>query len=256
MEIILITLIAIFLSIEKMNGQFGLHRSIIACFLTGLVLGDWKSGILIGIQIQLIFIGFAGVGAAVPPDETIGAIIATYFALKNGQGPEFALSLAMPIALASQALDILARTMTTIIQHHVDKKIEEGNIKSMNAHLLGLLFTAARVAIIVYPALAFGVSAVENFVAIIPDFILRGLEVAGGILPLVGFAMLMNMFNIKYLVPFFYVGFALATFGGYSTVGVTMLAASIALVLDYFTKNNKNKSRTDIDELDRLIMED
>lgn len=257
MQAFLVTLLAIILSIEKMNGQFGFARSLVACTLTGLIMGDLQAGLLIGVQVQMIFIGFAGVGAAVPPDEVIGAIIATFFAISSGQGPEFALTLAMPIALASQALEIFARTLTTMVIHYVDKEVAKSNLKAVNAHMLGLLFIVVRVAIVVYPAITLGVTTVENFIDVIPAFILQGLEVAGGILPIVGFAMLLNMFNIKYLLPFLFIGFSLATFGNFSTVGTTIIAASIALLIDHYTKNKTKKVAVDdLDSLDALMAEE
>lgn len=256
MRELLVTVLAIILSIERMNGQFGMARSLVACTLTGLIMGDIQTGILIGVQVQMIFIGFSGVGAAVPPDEVIGAIIATYLAIANGQGPEFALSFALPIALASQAIDIFARTLTTAIIHYVDKQVSNFNFKAMNFHLLGLLFIAVRVAIVVYPALTLGVTAVENFIKIIPQFILHGLDVAGGILPVVGFAMLLNMFNIKYLLPFLFIGFALATFGNFSIVGTTLIAVALAFILDHYSNKNRPtgvESSSELDELDELM---
>lgn len=258
MQAVLLSILASLLSIEWMNGHFGFSRPLVAGMLTGIVLGDMTQGIIIGASLQLIFMGINGVGAAVPPDQTIGTIIATAFAILTGQGTEIALTLAIPVAVAAQALDILGRTFTTIFIHMADKFAQKGEYRKLEfAHYAGVLVHFVRVSVIVFPAIYFGVDAVQDFIAIIPEAILRGLEVSGGMLPAVGFGMLLTMLNIPYLFPFYFIGFALATFGGFSTIGVTVLAISVALIMDYY-KRSKGDSSTPSSKPDNLdaLMED
>lgn len=254
-QALLLSVLASLLSIEWMNGHFGLSRPLITGMLTGLVLGDITQGIMIGATLQLIFMGINGVGAAVPPDQTIGTLIATAFAILTGQGAEIALTLAIPVAVAAQALDIFGRTFTTVFIHMADKFAEKGEYRKLEmAHYAGLLVHFVRVSVIVFPAIYFGVDAVQEFIGMIPASVLRGLEVSGGMLPAVGFGMLLTMLNIPYLFPFYFIGFALATFGGFSTIGVTILAVSIALILDYYKRNqNSSLSTSKENDLDALM---
>lgn len=255
-QAILLSILASILSIEWMNGHFGLSRPLITGMLTGLVLGDMTQGIIIGATLQLIFMGINGVGAAVPPDQTIGTLIATAFAILTGQGAEIALTLAIPVAVAAQALDIFGRTFTTVFIHMADKFAQNGEYRKLEmAHYAGLLVHFVRVSIIVFPAIYFGVDAVQEFIGMIPESVLRGLEVSGGMLPAVGFGMLLTMLNIPYLFPFYFIGFALATFGGFSTIGVTILAVSIALILDYYKRNQNisESNSSNVHDLDALM---
>ena len=66
-------------------------------------------------------------------------------------------------------------------------------------------------ACIFFPAVYFGSDAVEAMMSVIPDWALHGLEVAGGMLPIVGFGMLLKYLNIRHLTPFYLIGFALAS---------------------------------------------
>lgn len=256
---ILLSILAALLSIEWMNGHFGLSRPLVTGMLTGLILGDMTQGIIIGATLQLIFMGISGVGAAVPPDQTIGTVIATSFAILTGEGAEIALTLAIPVAVAAQSLDILGRTFNTVFIHMADKYAEKEEYRKLEmAHYAGLLVHFVRVFIIVFPAIYFGVEAVQSFIGIIPEFVLRGLEVSGGLLPAVGFGMLLTMLNIPYLFPFYFIGFALATFGGFSTVGVTILSVSIALIMDHYKKKKNISSEQhslQLDELDSQMEE-
>lgn len=253
-QALLLSVLASILSVEWMNGHFGLSRPLIAGALTGLVLGDLSQGIIIGATLQLIFMGISGVGAAVPPDQTIGSVIATALAIMTGQGVEIALTLAVPVAVGAQALDIFSRTFNTVFIHMADKYAQSGEYKKIEmVHYAGILVQFVRTSIIVFPAIYFGVDAVQAFIAVIPASVLRGLEVSGGMLPAVGFGMLLTMLDIPYLMPFYFIGFAFATFGGFSTVGITMLAVCIALIFDYFKKQKGTDTNHKADDLDALM---
>ena len=176
-QALLLSILASLLSIEWMNGHFGLSRPLLTGMLTGLVLGDMTQGIMIGATLQLIFMGINGVGAAVPPDQTIGTVIATAFAILSGEGAEIALTLAIPVAVAAQALDIFGRTFCTVLIHMADKFAQKGEYRKLEmAHYAGLLVHFARVSVIVFPAIYFGVDAVQNFIAMVPQPVLRGLR--------------------------------------------------------------------------------
>lgn len=64
----------------------------------GLVLGDLQTGLAVGASLELLFMGSVSIGAYVPPNETIGGVLACAFAIQLGQGTETAIALAMPIA--------------------------------------------------------------------------------------------------------------------------------------------------------------
>ncbi len=71
-------------------------------------------------------------------------------------------------------------------------------------HISALGVQALRVAI---PALVVSlfVSAdmVSNMLNAIPEFVTRGLQIAGGFIVVVGYAMVLRMMGVKYLMPFF-----------------------------------------------------
>ncbi len=260
-DAIIVTIVGAVLSIEALCGQFQFSRPLVAGTIVGLALGDIQTGVILGAEMQLIFMGLSPVGAAVPPDYLIGTVVATSFAILTGQSTEVALSMAIPIAIAGQSMNILGRTINTFIAHYADRCAEKENYNGVVfAHFLGGAVIILRTAVVIFPAIFFGVDAVNNFIAIIPEKLLNGLEVAGGLLPVVGFGLLFKMLDIKYLIPFFFIGFALSTFGKFSMIGVTMVAVCIALLYDHFRKEKVSNtvadtcsSDTELDELDALM---
>lgn len=97
----------------RIFGQIMLERPIITGALVGLILGDLKTGIIIGAQLELIWMGIAGIGAATPPDVVTGGILGTAFAILSGNGVEVALAIAVPIAVLAQSLGVLVRIINS-----------------------------------------------------------------------------------------------------------------------------------------------
>jgi PTS system mannose-specific IIC component len=55
--------------------QFLVSRPLVSSTLTGLVLGDIKTGLLIGIVLELLWLDTQPLGTALPPDDTIVAVV-------------------------------------------------------------------------------------------------------------------------------------------------------------------------------------
>ena len=67
-----------------------------------------------------------------------------------------------------------------------------------------------------------------------------GLSVAAGILPALGFALLMQLTYNKELAPYLFIGFVFVAFLGMSNVGVAIVGAILA-VLVFNSSNHANK---------------
>ena len=66
--------------------------------------------------------------------------------------------------------------------------------------------------------------------ASIPEVITRGLQVSGGFIVVVGYAMVINMMNAKSLMPYFFLGFLIAVFTNVNLIGF----GAIGLICAYF----------------------
>lgn len=230
MEISTLQIIAIFLfsciaGMGSVLDEFQTHRPLIACTVIGLILGDLKTGIILGGTLELIALGWMNVGAAQSPDSALASIISAILVIVGQQSIATGIAIALPVAAAGQVLTVFARTITVVFQHAADKAAEEARFRTLDIlHVSALGVQALRVAI---PALIVSlfVSAdmVSNMLNAIPEFVTRGLQIAGGF-----------MMGVKYLMPFFFLGFlaggyldlSLLAFGG---VGVIMALVYIQL---------------------------
>ena len=158
-------------------------RPIVVSPVIGALLGDLQTGVMVGATLELVFMGAIQIGAAVPPDVLVGAGLGTAFAIQSGQGADIALALALPIAILAQSLKVIVFIIRSWFMDLAMKLAEAGDIKKMHAlNIGGLLLQCFMYFVVGFVALLFGSPAVEAFVNNIPQVILNGLSVAGGLI--------------------------------------------------------------------------
>lgn len=231
-QIVLVFIVACIAGMGSILDEFQTHRPLIACTLIGLVLGDVKTGIIIGGTLEMIALGWMNIGAAVAPDAALASIISTILVIAGDQSIGAGIALAIPLAAAGQVLTILVRTVTVGMQHGADSAAKKGSLRAMDwLHIGSLLLQAMRIAIpALIVALTVGTSTVKNLLDAIPDVVTGGLNVAGGMIVVVGYAMVINMMRAKYLMPFFFLGFVVAAFTEYNLVALGVIGLVAALL--------------------------
>ena len=244
-QIILIFIVACISGMGSVLDEFQTHRPLIACTLVGLILGDLKTGIIIGGTLEMMALGWMNIGAAMAPDAALASIISTIIVISGKQEMGAGIALAVPLAAAGQVLTIFARTITVFFQHQADKYAEKGDLKGIDmCHLLALIIQALRVSIpALIVAIFIGTEAVQNMLNAIPQWLSGGLGVAGGFIVVVGYAMVINMMEAKYLMPFLFLGFVVAAFTDFNLIALGVLGTVAAIV--YIQLNPKyNESKT------------
>ncbi|AFP85807.1 PTS system, mannose/fructose/sorbose family, IIC component [secondary endosymbiont of Heteropsylla cubana] len=232
LQIVLIFVIACIAGMGSILDEFQFHRPLVACSLIGLVLGDIKTGIIIGGTLEMIALGWMNIGAAVAPDAALASIISTILVIAGNQSIGAGIALAIPLAAAGQVLTIVVRTITVAFQHAADSAAERGNLTTLTwIHLSALLLQAMRIAI---PAIIVGISVrtdtVSTILHSIPEVVTNGLNIAGGMIVVVGYAMVINMMRAGYLMPFFYLGFVIAAFANFNLVALGVIGVVMAML--------------------------
>ncbi|CDG17429.1 PTS mannose/fructose/sorbose transporter subunit IIC [Xenorhabdus doucetiae] len=231
-QLVLIFIVACIAGMGSILDEFQFHRPLIACTLIGLVLGDVKTGIIIGGTLEMIALGWMNIGAAVAPDAALASIISTILVIAGGQDVGAGIALAIPLAAAGQVLTILVRTLTVGFQHAADKAAENGNLRAISVlHISALMLQAMRIAIpALIVAISVGTSEVQHMLNSIPEVVTSGLNIAGGMIVVVGYAMVINMMRAGYLMPFFYLGFVTAAFTDFNLVALGMIGIVMAIL--------------------------
>ena len=110
---------------------FFVFHPIIVCFVTGLVLGDWKLGLEAGAIAELSYLGLTTVGGTVPPNALIAGLMTVVLAYKSGVSAETALGLSLPFALLMQWIVIACQSLFSGFNVKVEQAIKQNDIKSV-----------------------------------------------------------------------------------------------------------------------------
>lgn len=240
-QAILLGILALFGDAEWFFGTSFIQHPIILGPLTGLIMGDVQSGIIMGATLELGFAGFASIGAYDPPDPVSGTILGAAFAINAGAGPEAALTLGIPIATIMVAIgNAIGYPILQIFAHMCDKNAADGNGKALQRNCILSGFLAWGISMPLLPlAFYFGSDKVVSIMDHIPDFVVTGMDIAGGLLPALGFAMLAKMIMKKELVPFFFIGYFIVAYSGISTTGVALFSILIMILVFTLTKHKE-----------------
>lgn len=239
-QAVLVGLIGALGCLDYQLGTLYMFRPIVMCPLVGLALGDLQTGLAVGASLELLFMGSISIGAYVPPNETIGGVLACAFAISLGEGTEAAIALAMPIAVLSLAIGNLLQPIWPFFVDKADAFAKKGNLRGIYALHWGIgLWGCVEYFLLCGGAFLLGVDAVQGILDWIPSFILDGFGVAANLLPAMGFAMLGRLVITKKLVPFYFLGFLLCSYMGVPVLGVAILA--IIIGIEKFDLINMNK---------------
>ena len=249
MQVVLLAIVTFIFAIDQFSLTELLYRPIIACPIIGLILGDMKTGLAVGGTYELMMIGNMPVGGAQPPNAVLGGIVAMVFAVKSGFSVEEALGASVIFAIFGQYVVTLTFTVMSGFMAKADKAAEAGDIKG----IARINYTCMAIVSLSYGVLAFlcaylAQTPMQMFVNALPEVITHGLEVAGGILPAVGFGMLLRtMMKAKY-TPYLIAGFLMACFCDMPNLLPVALLGAIFALIDFFgAKQRKDEIKEAIE---------
>lgn len=213
-QIALLTLYSFYQILDELTINTSAGSPLFAGFITGIIMGDMKTGLFIGASLQLMVLGVGTFGGASRIDATSGALLATAFSVATGMQPELAVSaIAVPVAALMVYTDVLGRFSTTYFAHRIDAAIEKFDYKSIERnYLLGAIpWGLSR-----EPYQYFGsctrwicCSKFSDWIANNAQWLADGLILAGKMLPGVGFAILLRYLPIKKNLHYLGLGFAI-----------------------------------------------
>lgn len=215
-QILLLTLYSAYQICDELTIVSSAGSPVFAGFITGLIMGDVTTGLLIGGNLQLFVLGVGTFGGASRIDATSGAVLATAFSVSQGIDAPLAITtIAVPVAALLTYFDVLGRMTTTFFAHRVDAAIERFDYKGIERnYLLGAIPWALSRALPVFFALAFGGAFVQSVVDFVEAYkwVADGLTLAGRMLPGLGFAILLRYLPVKRNLHYLAMGFGLYSY--------------------------------------------
>jgi len=215
---------------RRIGGDTQFERPIVLAPIVGLIMGDLQTGVIIGGSFELIFIGAAAIGGAVPPNVVLATVIGTSFAIETGGGAKTAFLVGLPAALVSSSFELLAKGGCSFLVHRADTYAGTANSRGITSVVwAGNAIHFFSYAIPAFLGLYFGQSAVRAVTSALSGPANNGLIAAASLLPAVGFGILLTVLYNRALFPLFFVGFALAAYAGFTVVGIVLLAGALML---------------------------
>ena len=236
-QIILLTAWSFWGIIDSLSYNVGFNNCIVACIFAGIVVGNVKYGLVVGGTLQMTQLGAGTYGGASIPNITSSGMITT--ALGAGQvaadasvaditASAMPLAASVGIALASlfTQLDVLGRFCNTFFQHRADAYVKKQDFKGIaRMNHCGIIPWGLSRALPVFFFLVFGQGMVDAILTYVPQWLLNGFKIAGGMLPVVGFAILMRYLPVKKTPQYLILGFVMSAYLGQINV---LTSASIA----------------------------
>ena len=219
-----------------------LGQPVLVGALLGLLTGQVEQGLMIGGSLELMYLGIIYPGGTVPACASSAALVAIPIALRTGLDAHAATVLAVPFGILGSILWNVKYSINSTFTIRAQKSVENGNYAAVtrNASVYPLILTFFLTAIPIFLANILAPTLVEGVINSIPTWAMHGIEVAGGVLPAIGFAMAVYTIGKMEFLPFFGIGYFLVIYFEVATMGVAIFGTCIAL-LYLFLKNKKER---------------
>ena len=250
----LVALVAALVYMEsRIGGQHMLDRPIIIGPLVGFIMGDPVTGLIIGGELELVWMGLVGIGTSTPPDVVVGSALATALAIRTGASYETTLALAIPISLLAQVGSIGVCILNTVFAHRADSCADKGDYRGVEiSNWMGSALYFVFKFSMVFIGFLIGSDLITKIVENIPAVIQSGLGQSGNLLPALGVAMLIQMTWDRKFGAFLFLGFALAAFLNVSTIGAAVFGIVLAVLYYMLSGNFGQGKMANTDESEEL----
>ena len=231
-----------FLGIDFWLEALFLFRPIIVCTLTGAILGDIQTGLITGGLTELAFAGLTPAGGVQPPNPIMAGLMTTVIAWSTGVDAKTAIGLGLPFSLLMQYVILFFYSAFSLFMTKADKCAKEADTAAFSRlNWTTMLIVASAYAVIAFLCTYLAQGAMQALVKAMPAWLTHGFEVAGGILPAVGFGLLLRvMFKAQY-IPYLIAGFLFVCYIQVSNLlPVAVLGAGFAV----YESNNMDFENT------------
>jgi PTS system mannose-specific IIC component len=220
LKVIVASFAGAFLCLDRVVLQVMISRPIVAAPIIGLILGDPYTGLIAGSFIELFWIDRLPIGASIPPNDTMAAILITASSIESAQllgnisQGLIALSvlLFIPFGVLAQRMELWISRGNEILTRDALNDAARGDIRAIaRKHLSAILKTYLLSAAFILIALPIGITAMTWLYPRLAPFVIRGLTLLYSFLPFLGAAVALSTINIRGTVPIFCAVFLAAT---------------------------------------------
>lgn len=218
---------------------FFVFHPIVICMITGAVLGNIRLGLEAGAIAELSYLGLTTVGGTVPPNALIAGLMTVVLAYKGNISAETALGLSLPFALLMQWILIACQSLFSGFNPRLEAAAERNDMKAYKFYVfLPEFILTGLYAVVAFLSVYALQDVLANFVNSFPEFVSHGFEIAGGLLPGLGLALLLKVMLKKENVAYLIIGFLLMSVLSLGNVlPIALFGIALALI-DFLKKKD------------------
>lgn len=246
---LLVALWAMIAGLDCWLQAFYIFRPIIVCTITGLILGDLKLGVIAGGLTELAFAGLTPAGGTQPPNTVLCGIMTVVIAASNNIAPTAAIGLSLPFAMLMQYILLFFYSSFSFFMPKFDKLAEEGKAKEFKKlNYIPLIIVTLTFGVVAFLCVYAAQGAMHTLVTSMPHWLTHGFELAGGILPAVGFAMLLKVMLKPQYFSYLLLGFVMSSMIPFSNVLPVALVGTVFALIAFFRTKDQQKLENKLKE--------
>lgn len=231
-------------------GWYTLGRPLVASFVVGVIMGDLQTAMIVGIALQIMYMGNVTPGGAVAWDLSYATYIGTAGALVFGKGMESTQVIGLAVVFAGigglvgQMVWNLSYALNLPLNRLANKYAEAGETRKMYipnvvyGQLIGLACRFIPAVILLTTMTA--ASAQADFASMIPGWITTLLSTFGGMMAALGMGIIISfLLKKQWQICIFLLGFVLVTYFNLNTMAVAVIATLLAVIYYVFQIDQK-----------------
>ena len=231
-------------------GWYTLGRPLVASFVVGVIMGDLQTAMIVGIALQIMYMGNVTPGGAVAWDLSYATYIGTAGALVFGTGMESTQVIGLAVVFAGigglvgQMVWNLSYALNLPLNRLANKYAEAGETGKMYipnvvcGQLIGLACRFIPAVILLTTMTA--ASAQADFASMIPGWLTTLLSTFGGMMAALGMGIIISfLLKKQWQICIFLLGFVLVTYFNLNTMAVAVIATLLAVIYYVFQIGQK-----------------
>ncbi|MGX7059847.1 PTS galactosamine transporter subunit IIC [Vagococcus humatus] len=247
---LLLGVFAIIAGLDSWLEVFYIFRPIISCTVTGLILGDLQMGIIAGGLTELAFAGLTPAGGTQPPNPAICGIMTVVIAHSTNVSPSTAIGLSLPFAMLMQYILLMYYSVFSFFMPKLDQYASEANTKKFaQISYLTMGIVCLTFFLVTFLSAYAAQAPMAALVKAMPVWLIHGFELAGGILPAVGFAMLLKVLLRVEFMPYLLLGFVVASFINFDNVLPAAVIGIIFAMIEFFRDKKHKELQAEIENM-------
>lgn len=222
----------IVIGVDGFTSLQTIQRPIIMAAITGFVLGNLTTGIIMGGLLEAVFMGISGVGGSKPAQPQVSTVFCVALVILTKVDIAVAIALALPFGVMASSINNVWKPVYVLFEPYFEKLALQGKSKQFTwAHyIFNFTIRPSGLSLILFLSLWLGVNQAEVLMAKIPPNVMNGITAAGNLLPVVGYGILAYMLWTKNKhMLWLFLGFLLATYLKLPTLAIAGLGIIIAV---------------------------